>query len=139
MSRRIAAGLAVVVVLAGAVLLTVRVRGGSGLPEPATVDLGGVSRRSSLDCVTITGAYLDLLRAGRPDEAKDPLTTLVSFDPPDAVRRSLEFEASIAGVKADVDSQEERRKAIAIVAAWEAAVCPAAAAPTSVGASPAGR
>jgi hypothetical protein len=116
------AGLAVLLLVAG--LFAWSRRGPSVLPEATEVDLGGVAALSTKDCVTVTAAYLALLRAESPEQAATPRADLDVFEPPHAVRQALDFHTAQAGRRADTQTRDQRRRANDIVVAWEAAACP---------------
>ena len=93
------------------------------IPDPATVDLGEIERRSALECVDLTLAHLDLVQAASPAEAEGPLAALREFDPPHEVLRALEYQARYAGAT-QRSGQQAGKHAYEIVVKWKAAACP---------------
>ena len=120
--RRVFVAVALVVTLVGPVACN---RSGDGIPDPASVDLSGVERPTSLECASLRLDHADLLKATTPAAAKPFLDRLLEFEPPDEVVRALEFQAAHAGDnRARADAEGTR--AYDLTVRWKDAACPVA-------------
>ncbi len=118
------------------------------MPDPATVDVSGVSMRTLAECADLTISYSELLNAtvaalppgsdstgtsvettsrsvaDPRNQATAALERLRTFSPPPAVDYALRFQADNAGQLSKLGGSDGR-KANEIVVKWKNTACPA--------------